>query len=109
MTKKELDILLTDCGLKNYADLANLLDISSQTITVWNRNENYPKYLKQGLEWYKASKKYDEFLTNTANYEKNKIQALKKENEILEKELENLKTLKNIMKEKIQELKRKAG
>ena len=95
MTKQEFDNLLKECGLKTYADLANLLNISTQTIVIWNRNENYPKYIKQALKWYKLSQRYGEksdlaFCENLDN----KLKLLEEENKALEKKLEYLESIK---------------
>lgn len=105
MTKKEFDKYLDDLGM-NYTKFANELGLHPQTITVWNRNENYPKYFKTALECYKKIFNYKKTIPNGINNENletinNKISIIEKENKILEEKLKYLESLKAIIKEKL--------
>lgn len=99
MTREEFDSLLKECELRTYAELANLLNVSSQNIVIWNRNANYPKYLKQALQWYKLAKRYDKI--NSSDDYDTEIKKLKEENIVLEKKLEYLESLKKIIKDRL--------
>ncbi|KGI53411.1 hypothetical protein DMB91_07165 [Campylobacter sp. MIT 97-5078] len=103
MTRKKFDDLLEQCGFKTYTELANRLGLTSQTIVIWNREENYPNYVEQALLWYKIAKEYDKLML--ANTDKNGVDRsiikLEAENMRLEKELQSLISIKNVMKDKI--------
>lgn len=101
MTREEFDKLVKECGFKTYVELARTLDVASETIVVWNRNENYPSYLKQALIWYKEAKNVGEINLDDENLDE-KIKNLELENSFLTKELEYLQSLKETIKRKIQ-------
>ena len=91
---QDFNDLIFKCGFKSYSSLSSFLHCHMQTILYWNRTGNYPKYLKQLLEWLILIQEYN-------NNKNKKYEELKQKNLELKQKLEDCKAMKKMLESKL--------
>lgn len=92
--------LVSQCGFKSYYSLSYFLHCNIQTIFYWNKTGNYPKYLKQLLEWLVVIQEYNKECNNSKEHNE-QFKQIQQKNLELKQRLEDCKLMKKVLESKL--------
>lgn len=92
--------LVSQCGFESYYSLSYFLHCNIQTIFYWNKTGNYPKYLKQLLEWLVVIQEYNKECNNSKEHNE-QFKQIQQKNLELKQRLEDCKLMKKVLESKL--------
>ena len=101
--------LVSQCGFESYYSLSYFLHCNIQTIFYWNKTGNYPKYLKQLLEWLVLIREYNdnnkikfqEYILEYSKEHNEQFKQIQQKNLELKQRLEDCKLMKKVLESKL--------
>lgn len=101
--------LMSRCGFKSYYSLSSFLHCHFSLIFYWNKTGNYPKYLKQLLEWLVLIREYNdnnkikfqEYILEYSKEHNEQFKQIQQKNLELKQRLEDCKLMKKVLESKL--------
>lgn len=101
--------LMSRCGFKSYYSLSSFLHCHFNLIFYWNKTGNYPKYLKQLLEWLVLIREYNdnnkikfqEYILEYSKEHNEQFKQIQQKNLELKQRLEDCKLMKKVLESKL--------